>query len=251
VTEKETIQFEQWSIEVHRRSFRRSVSIYLYPRKPIKVIAAKNTTHKTILEFLNQKKDWIKKNLEKFSELQERFPLKKIKSLEKFPFLGVHRDLKVVITLNPRPFVSMTEDNLLLHIPRDEWSAQTVIDEHPSALKHLRDFYKREAISYLERQVEYWSQEMKLFPAKLKFREQRTRWGSCSSKKVINLNWRLIVFSPEIIDYVVVHELAHLRHMNHSKLFWDLVGNHVKDYRPQVQRLKESQFLVEFLGEVS
>lgn len=251
MTERETFQFEKWSIEVHRRAFRRSVSIYLYPHKPIKVIAAKNTPHKTIVEFLFKKKEWIEKNLERFSDLQEKFPLKKIKALERFPFMGVDRDLKVVITLNRKPFVSIADKNLLLHIPRNEWNADSVIQEHPAALRYLRDFYKRESIAYLEKRVEFWSQEMKLFPSQLRFREQRTRWGSCSSKKIINLNWRLIVFSPEIIDYVVVHELAHLRHMNHSSLFWGLVENHIKNYRALTKSLKESQFLVEFLSEVS
>ena len=249
MTEKETFQFAQWSVEVHRRAFRRSVSIYLYPHKPIKVIAAKNTPQKVIVEFLLKKKEWIEKNLEKFSELVEKFPDKKIKSLERFPFLGVDRNLKVVITLNKKPFVSITDENLLLHIPRNEWSAESAIQEHPSALRQLREFYKRESISYLEKRVLFWAEEMKLYPTQVRFREQRTRWGSCSSKKIINLNWRLIVFAPEIIDYVVVHELAHLRHMNHSSHFWDLVGIHIKDYRPLMKSLKESQFLVEFLGE--
>ncbi|WP_415064382.1 M48 family metallopeptidase [Bdellovibrio sp.] len=246
---KETFLFAKWSVEVHRRSFRRSVSIYLYPNKPIKVLASKSTTQKVIVDFLMSKKDWIEKNFEKFSLIAEKFPEKKIKAYEVFPFLGIERKLKVVITLNKKPFISLTEEHLLLHIPRNEWSASSLIAEHPTALKEIRHFYKREAVNLLSERLRFWSEQMGLRPSQVKFREQRTRWGSCSSKKIINLNWRLIVFKPEIIDYVIVHELAHLEHMNHSERFWSLVEKHIGNYKETMKSLKESQYLVEFLSE--
>lgn len=236
---------------MHRRSFRRSVSIYLYPNKPIKVIAAKNTTQKVIVDFLMAKKDWIEKNFEKFSVIAAKFPDKKIKAYEDFPFMGKDRRLKVVITLHRKPFVSVTDEHLLLHIPRNEWSANSLIQEHPKALNEIRHFYKREAVSYLSQRIQFWSEKMNLRPSQVRFREQRTRWGSCSSRKSINLNWRLIVFSQEIIDYVIVHELAHLEHMNHSDRFWSLVERNIGNYKELVKSLKESQYLVEFLSDQS
>ncbi|WP_374031470.1 M48 family metallopeptidase [Bdellovibrio bacteriovorus] len=246
---KETFLFAKWSVEVHRRSFRRSVSIYLYPNKPIKVVAAKSTPQKVIVDFLMAKKDWIEKNFEKFQEIAEKFPDKKIKAYENFPFKGKERKLKVVITLHKKTFVSMTDEHLLLHIPRNDWSANSLIEEHPTALKEIRHFYKREAVDFLSERVKFWAGEMNLHPSQVKFREQKTRWGSCSSRKVINLNWRLIVFTQEIIDYVIVHELAHLQHMNHSSHFWSLVEKYVENYKDIVKTMKESQYLVEFLSE--
>lgn len=246
---KETFLFAKWSVEVHRRSFRRAVSIYLYPNKPIKVVAAKSITHKVIVDFLMSKKDWIEKNFEKFQDIAEKFPEKKIKAFERFPFRGVDRHLKVVITLNKKPFVSVTEQDLLLHIPRNDWSANSLIQEHPTALKEIRHFYKREAVSFLSERLKFWTEAMNLFPSQVKFREQRTRWGSCSSKKIINLNWRLIVFHQDIIDYVIVHELAHLQHMDHSDRFWSLVERYIPEYQRTMKSLKESQYLVEFLSE--
>ncbi len=246
---KETFLFGQWQVEVHRRSFRRSISIHLYPQKPIKVIASKSTSQKVILDFLLAKKSWIEKSFEKLSQITQKFPEKKLKAFETFPFLGKDHLLKVVITLNKKTFVSLTDDHLLLHIPRDNWSAHSQIQEHPTALREIRYFYKREAISFLSSRVAFWSEKMQLSPSEVKFREQRTRWGSCSSRKIINLNWRLIVFSAEIIDYVIVHELAHLRHMNHSASFWGLVEEHIENYKIHVRALRESQYLVEFLSE--
>ncbi|WP_041583789.1 YgjP family zinc-dependent metalloprotease [Bdellovibrio bacteriovorus] len=234
---------------MHRRNFRRSVSIYLYPNKPIKVVAAKSTPQKVIVDFLMTKKDWIEKNFEKFQEIAEKFPDKKIKAYENFPFKGKERKLKVVITLHKKTFVSVTDEHLLLHIPRNDWSASSLIEEHPTALKEIRHFYKREAVDFLSERVKFWAGEMNLHPSQVKFREQKTRWGSCSSRKVINLNWRLIVFTQEIIDYVIVHELAHLQHMNHSSHFWGLVEKYVENYKDIVKTMKESQYLVEFLSE--
>lgn len=197
------------------------------------------------------KKDWIEKTFEKFQAIADKFPDKKIKAYENFPFLGLERKLKVVITLNKKPFVSVTDENLLLHIPRNEWSANSLIEEHPTALKEIRHFYKREAVELLSSRVLYWSEQMGLRPAQVKFREQKTRWGSCSSNKVINLNWRLIVFTQDIIDYVIIHELAHLEHMNHSDRFWGLVEKYSTNYKDLMKSLKESQYLTEFLTEAN
>ncbi|MGZ3770287.1 MAG: M48 family metallopeptidase [Bdellovibrio sp.] len=246
---KDTFLFAKWTVEVYRRPFRRSVSIYLYPKKPIKVIVAKNTPQKAIVDFLMKKQEWIEKSFEKFAEISEKFPERKIKSQEAFPFLGKELQLQVVITLHRKSFVSVTDKNLLLHIPRNNWSADSLHVEHPAALNEIRQFYKREAVVFLSKQVKFWSERMNLYPSQIKFREQRTRWGSCSTRKIINLNWRLIVFAQEIIDYVIVHELAHLQHMNHSQKFWSLVEQHIENYKDVVKSLKESQHLVEFLTE--
>ncbi len=250
-SQTESFLFAKWPVEVHRRAFRRSVSIYLYPNKPIKVVASKMTSQKIIIDFLMAKKDWIEKNFEKFADLAEKFPEKKIKAYEDFPYLGKDRKFKVVITLNKKSFVSVTDEHLLLHIPRNDWNAETPLQEHPTALNEIRHFYKREAIKLLSERLRYWSQQMNLQPSQVKFREQRTRWGSCSSKKIINLNWRLIVFGQDVIDYVIVHELAHLEHMNHSDRFWNLVEKYLSNYQELMKSLKQSQNLVEFLSEKS
>ena len=76
-------------------------------------------------------------------------------------------------------------------------------------------------------------------PIWITIREQKTRWGSCSSKGNLNFNWKLVLLAPELLDYVVVHELAHRREMNHSKDFWKIVEAELPDYRERRRRLKE------------
>ena len=75
---------------------------------------------------------------------------------------------------------------------------------------------------------------------RISIREQKTRWGSCSSKGNLNFNWRLIFAPPEVLDYVVVHELAHRKEMNHSKAFYAIVESIMPDYRKWKKWLKEN-----------
>ena len=246
--EPESFSFENWKVEVHRRAFRRSVSIYLYPKKPIKVVAGIMTSEKSIHDFLAAKRTWILKNMTKFAELATQFPDKKIKSYETFPFLGENLPLRMGITVLKKPFVAIQDGELRLYIPRNEWSAEILSDEQPQLLREIREFYKREAVKKITERTEHWAERMKLFPTQIKFREQRTRWGSCNSRGVINFNWRLVVFTPEIIDYVIVHELAHLKHMNHSAHFWSLVKATVGEYSVWTQHLKRSHHQCEFLN---
>lgn len=243
----ETFSFAEWPVEVHRRAHRRNITIQLQPHKPIKVLAAKATPQNMILEFLLSKKSWIEKNIEKFKDHPKPVE-KKFQQNEIFQFLGRDLKLKPVITLNKRKFVSATDEHLLLHIPRNEWSATQLWQEHADSLEHIRQFYKREAVRTLEERTKYWAQQMNLYPKSLAFREQRTRWGSCSSRGSVNLNWRLIVFKLELIDYVIIHELAHLRHMDHSKNFWGLVAIHSPQYKALMDELKKQQSLCEFLS---
>lgn len=76
-------------------------------------------------------------------------------------------------------------------------------------------------------------------------RDQKTRWGSCSSLRNLNFNWRLVMAPPEVLDYVVVHELCHLTHMNHSREFWDMVGSVMPEYWERKKWLKENGGMLE------
>ena len=90
----------------------------------------------------------------------------------------------------------------------------------------LIQFYKQQALKYLITRAKILAAELKFYPSKIKIQTARSRWGSCNSRGIINLNWKLILFAPALIDYVIVHELCHLKHMNHSQEFWDLVKSY-------------------------
>ena len=101
--------------------------------------------------------------------------------------------------------------------------------------------YRRLAKNYIPERTLSLAKSMKVMPSAIKINSAKTRWGSCSNKKSINFSWRLIMADDETIDYVIIHELAHLTEMNHSPRFWRIVEDTLPDYRKYLARLKELQ----------
>jgi predicted metal-dependent hydrolase len=89
---------------------------------------------------------------------------------------------------------------------------------------NLRKFLIAKAKQFLSLRTAYWAEKMQLRPTRLSYKEQTSRWGSCSSSKSLSFNWRLIHVPPVVADYVVIHELAHIKELNHSAAFWELVA---------------------------
>ncbi|MFA5462216.1 MAG: SprT family zinc-dependent metalloprotease [Sulfurimonas sp.] len=105
-------------------------------------------------------------------------------------------------------------------------------------LKCYDKFYKNFASSYLTQRVEHYAEVMKLSFSEIKFKKMRSRWGSCSSRGVITLNIELIKIDKKIIDFIVVHELSHLVHMNHSKKFHSLVCEYIPEAKALNKELR-------------
>jgi len=112
------------------------------------------------------------------------------------------------------------------------------VDDSIKIAKSYDTFYKKRAKEYISKRLEYFSKLMSLEYSELKFRKMKSRWGSCNSLRVITFNSELIKLSKELIDYVVVHELAHLTHMNHSKEFHSLVDMFIDDSKAIRKELK-------------
>ncbi len=104
----------------------------------------------------------------------------------------------------------------------------------------LEKRYRDAAKDYIPKRVEYYHTFTGGNYSKITIRDQKTRWGSCSSNGTLSFNFRLMMAPPRVLDYVVVHELCHLTHMNHSNDFWNLVGSILPDYREHRKWLKEN-----------
>ena len=103
-------------------------------------------------------------------------------------------------------------------------------------IKKLAD----KALQHIPKRVSYYAKQIGVTYVKITIRNQKTRWGSCSSKGNLNFNCLLMLTPPEVIDYVVVHELCHRKEMNHSRAFWAEVEKILPDYKEQVKWLKEN-----------
>ena len=112
-------------------------------------------------------------------------------------------------------------------------------------LKNLEKIQKRQhlqnkACVVIPRRVAYYAEKLGVSYGKITLRQQKTRWGSCAANGNLNFNWLLILAPPEVLDYVVVHELCHRREMNHSQAFWKEVEKILPDYRERQKWLKDN-----------
>ncbi len=107
--------------------------------------------------------------------------------------------------------------------------------------------YKKQAKVYFQQKCQHFSGQMGLKPTSVKVNGAKTRWGSCNHRGDVNFTYRLIFAPEELIDYVVVHELAHRKEMNHSADFWAIVEQIMPDYRSRRKKLKEFQHQVELI----
>ncbi len=98
--------------------------------------------------------------------------------------------------------------------------------------------YKEEAREFCMKRVAYWAEKMGLSYNRIAIKDMKTRWGSCSNKKNLNFNYKIIFLNERQADYLIVHELAHLQEMNHSRAFWSLVEEFVPDFRELRQEIK-------------
>ena len=112
-------------------------------------------------------------------------------------------------------------------------------DQKMMITQEMRKAGVEKAMEIFPKRVEYYARLMGISYGRITIREQKTRWGSCSGKGNLNFNWKLTLMPPEILDYVVVHELAHRKEMNHSRDFWKIVEQVLPDYQKRRKRLKE------------
>ena len=131
-------------------------------------------------------------------------------------------------------FVKSHEEWLISHLERRRAS----ISAHPEPTKSELAELKSRARAYIPERVEYFSGITGIIPVRVSINSAKTRFGSCSSKNTLNFSCRLMVYGKEAIDYVVVHELCHIKHHNHSKDFWALVEKYMPDYKERKKLLR-------------
>ncbi len=149
---------------------------------------------------------------------------------EFIPFLG--RTLELVVEAGgPRTRPARFESLLQVGLPDP--------DDSDALKNRVMHWYRSEALAFFQDRVQLLARQLDVSVSRLSLTSARTRWGSCSSSGAIRLNWRLIKAPPAVIDYVVVHELAHLIELNHSAAFWQIVAQACPDFREQRIFLKK------------
>lgn len=207
---------------VRSRQRRRTVSIGIEPGGAVVVRAPQRTTLAEIQVVVLKHARWIARRLEQVQAVASR------RLVEGSPllFLGYPFRLSIGVAAARRASVALVGRDLTVRVP-EQWAA----DEHePGIRAALEGWYRIRAADRLPRRVARWADLVGATPTAVLVRDQRRRWGSCSRDGTIRLNWRLVMAPLGIIDYVVVHELAHLRVPNHSPAFWAEVARALPDF---------------------
>lgn len=196
----------------------RHVSLRISPSRGLEVVIPFLIKDFDVKKLLDSKKDWIKKNLTKIETIKS-----------KYLFIGQELILEEQFNLFNNFFVLLNNDKFIISRPEYfDKTKEEIFDE----------WLKKQACDYIPARVNFLAKRFGFDYTTVKIKNQQTRWGSCSNKKNLSFNYRLMSFNRKVIDYVIIHELCHLKEMNHSQKFWKLVEEIIPDYKTQKKLLK-------------
>lgn len=206
------------------RSKRRTLALVITKDATLEIRAPLNISLDTIKKFVAKKKSWIEKKKELVNKKRSLILPKEFVDGEEFMYEGSTYRLRI----NDGKQIDISD---VLHFPKKLL---------PEAKQHLIYWYKKVALTKIIARVNHYANITQLQYSAIKISNAKGSWGSCSPRGSLNINWKLIMAPPEILDYVVVHELVHLVERNHSKRFWGKVQKFFPSYKEQENWLKQN-----------
>lgn len=213
------------------RSIRRTAALHIVG-SDLQVRVPEHLGDERVAAILKQKRLWIRTKVAELKRVPPHRP-KELVSGESFPYLGRHYRLK--IQEGHQVGVCLSGGYLKATIRPNEQGEQ----REARIQQYLQNWYRSRALERLQEKAGRYAQKIGVSPAKVSVRNFKSRWGSCDKKGQVVFNWNIIKAPHPIADYVVVHELCHLIHPNHSKDFWQVVGRHDPAYAEHRRWLKE------------
>lgn len=229
---------KQFSYKVIK-SKRKTIAIQIYPDGRLLVRAPVRTRKADIQAVLEKKGDWIRKHMEAV-EKAGPIAVKKRESYEDGSILLFRgREYRLTVLLNreetnlynkrkDKPVIWTEGQHLFVKMGCDAKPDSDVIENS------VLSWYKTCARERIMDRLEFFNSFIREDYGQVRIKEVKSRWGSCSSKRNLNFNWRLIKAPDVVLDYVVLHELCHLKEMNHSRQFW----NHVEEVMPKYRECR-------------
>ncbi len=218
---------------IKSRKRRRTISLHIEENGKIVVQAPYRTPKWEIEKFLQEKQQWIsEKVLEREKKTKEAEKI--FLPGEKFLYLGEWYPLEMQEPGSPGPPLRLAFGKFILN------------REHLAEARSLFcNWYKGEAKEKIKERVDYYSRRFRLVPEGTKITSAKFRWGSCSRDNRLSFSWRIIMGSLSVIDYVLIHELVHIREKNHSRNFWNTLASIFPDYGQHRQWLRQNGHLLQ------
>jgi predicted metal-dependent hydrolase len=208
-----------WNVRISRRA--RRMSMRVFPGGRVEVVVPPGAGVPAIERFVTRHREWAERRSRELLRLAPKTAERQPQSVE-IDLLGRRWDVEYVAGRRVRA-EEVADDRLRIHAP-------SLTDRHAS--QALVPWLMRLASHTLSERLKPLSAELDIDYARMSVRRQRTRWGSCSTKGTISLNVCLMFQRPEVVRYLMIHELCHRRHMNHSRHFWSLVAAFEPGWKP-------------------
>ncbi|MCM3693439.1 M48 family metallopeptidase [Neobacillus niacini] len=215
----QSINFE---IKYKRRT---SMSIHIDGTGYVEVHVPKGISDGRVILALEEKWDWIQLKLKEMKDRTLGPTVKTYEHGESFLYLGKEYPIQITQDTEAQQDYARFEEEKL-HIVVKQLEDEKV-------KQALKRFYYQQCKMLVEKSIRSYQSNFKVKPRSIRITDNKTNWGTCDSKQQLTFNWRLGMAPQKVIDYVVVHEMCHMVHLNHDRSFWRLVGKIIPDYEEQ------------------
>ncbi len=215
--------FEGIDIKVIR-SDRKTISIYVERDGSVSVLAPKKLTEVELQKVIKSKEYLISKYLAEWQQLNDGQIAREYVNGQSFLYLGRNYRLEIIKN-QEEPLILKNGYFLLSEIEKEK------------AREHFISFYKEKVRPRIEKRVELYKTYLGVNPNKIRVMELKNRWASCTTNGNLNFHWKCAMAPADVLDYIIIHELAHLIHKNHTKAFWNEIDKVIPDYSNRLQWL--------------
>jgi len=196
----------------------------------ISVVAPLGTTDDIIIKKTKSRAKWIIEQLYSFKNMNYQKINREFVNGESFMYLGRNYSLQIIVDEEiKKPEVKLYHSKFYVTAPTKD----TEIIEEAMEL-----WYRKKTKEKIDERIKYYQPLFNKKPSAIKVKEQKKRWGSCTAKDELLFNWRCVMAKANVLDYIVVHEICHMYHKNHSKEFWNLLFSVMPDYENRKEWLK-------------
>ncbi|MFK8028973.1 MAG: M48 family metallopeptidase [Gammaproteobacteria bacterium] len=228
----DSIKSAPFSVRHSKRA--RNMTIHVIPHRGVEVVVPYRAKPKDVARFVSEHEEWIRTTQAKLDAVTDA-PLEALPESIELKAIGKTIDVSYQEITGPRLWRAKGKNAIGLRCDRKEFE---------EGRKVLKKWLQHEGKRWLTPWLRDTSDELQLFYKRAQVRGQKTRWGSYSSTGTLCINYYLMLLEPDLVRYLFVHELCHIRHLNHSKAFWSLVESFEPDYRALEARLNDTRSLL-------
>lgn len=209
---------------------RKTIEIGVEAPEIVTVVAPIGIADDVLLKHVKEKAKWIVQKLYEIREIQSQHLDREYVNGEAFMYLGRNYSLRIVDdqTLQ-KPIVKLYQGKFIITTPTHD---QIRLKES------MEEWFRQKTFDKIIERIDYYQKYFDVEPTAVKVKEQKKRWASCTSKRDLLFNWRCVMAPSFALDYIVVHEMCHMFHMDHSKDFWSLLNRIMPDYEKRREWLK-------------